>query len=88
MRTLSAAKQILIKHMAEVHQNFQPFKCDYCDSFFGQNQRLREHCQKVHQNKMPYKCLLHLCDWSFPSDTQLKHHISDMHNINKVTSII
>ena len=65
--------------MAGVHQNFHPFKCDYCDSNFGKKWSLRKHRQKVHLNKMPYKC--NLCDRAFELETSFEKHLNDEHQV-------
>ena len=47
-------------HVASVHDNKKPFKCEICDYRCSQKGDLSKHFTAVHEKKKPFKC--EICD--------------------------
>ena len=43
------------KHIASVHEEKKPFKCDICDAKFANKPNLNRHIAAIHNGKKPYK---------------------------------
>ena len=41
------------RHMATVHSQERPFKCDFCNHSSGRKDKIREHVQSVHLKTRP-----------------------------------
>ena len=82
-KTSHNAKQNLNNHIASVHENKKPFKCNICDANFARKPYLKGHIASVHEGKKPYKC--NICDTSFTRKENLNRHIALVHEGKKET---
>ena len=64
-------------HIATVHEEMKPFKCDICKAEFRQKVNLNTHIAKVHEEMKPFKC--DLCNAKFTSKHSLNGHIAAVH---------
>ena len=71
-------RQAFKRHMATLHSDERPFKCNYCDSSFKTKLILVQH-ERIHTGERPYKCKY--CEKAFRQQKQCKTH-QDIHEQN------
>ena len=69
-----------LSHIDVVHNKLK-FKCDICETTFGQNSSLNRHVRIVHDNLKKFKC--QQCSKSFGRSDCLKTHIAAIHKIDE-----
>eukprot|EP01029_Cantina_marsupialis_P026882 TRINITY_DN734_c0_g2_i1.p1 TRINITY_DN734_c0_g2~~TRINITY_DN734_c0_g2_i1.p1 ORF type:complete len:355 (-),score=107.56 TRINITY_DN734_c0_g2_i1:198-1262(-) len=51
-----ARKEVLERHIHDVHKKEKPYGCEECSEKFAQKQALKRHILTVHKKKKPYEC--------------------------------
>ena len=52
---LTLDKSVILKqHIATGNEGKKPFKCEFCNTNFGQKYHLNRHVTTVHEGKKPY----------------------------------
>ena len=74
-------KNVLLKHMNEVHEKKIVARCDKCDKGFTQKNALKRHIDSVHEGKRPHLCTI--CGSSFAENKKLQLHIAAVHKKEK-----
>ena len=69
-------KNVLQKHMNEVHEKKIVARCDKCDKSFTQKNALQEHIERVHEGKR-YICSF--CGLELTSKKGLRQHMETIH---------
>ena len=44
------------QHIKAVHNKEKPFKCEVCQTCFGEKVNLNRHQRTIHENDKPFKC--------------------------------
>ena len=65
-------------HIASVHANEKPFKCEICKSSFTLKHNLNQHVAKVHEKRSKNQCKT--CDRIFQNRDDLKLHMKEVHD--------
>merc|ERR1711874_410572 len=63
--------------IGNVHQNYKPFKCNYCEDSFRRKDYLKKHVDGIHEKSKPSKCSD--CEGSFSRKEDLKRHVNRVH---------
>ena len=64
-------------HIATVHEEMKPFKCDICKAEFRHKVNLNTHIAKVHEKMKPFKC--DTCEAKFTQKSKLNTHVATVH---------
>ena len=76
------SKSILERHKQQVHENFRPFKCNYCEESFKNHNSLACHIGEKHDSSVKkFKC--DKCDFSTAYHKSLRQHHQDRHEKNR-----
>jgi KRAB domain-containing zinc finger protein len=60
----------MIRHVASVHEEEKPIKCDICDYRFSQKSQMKRHVASVHEEEKPFKC--DICEYSFSQKSHIR----------------
>ena len=71
----------LDKHIAEVHEDKKPHKCNECQFSFAFKESLDKHYDVIHEIKKQYKC--NCCPVSFSCTWSLNRHNIIVHEGKK-----
>ena len=60
-------------HIATIHEGKKQFKCNLCNTKFGEKSNLRRHIVTVHEGKKLFKC--DICNAKFGGKSDLNKHV-------------
>lgn len=61
------------------HRGDYVYVCMFCKKIFKTSHELKKHANSKHSNLKVFKCALPTCDAMFDSETNLLHHMHDLH---------
>lgn len=68
-----------------IHEGKNLYKCIFCNASFSNHISLKIHDKLLHEERKPHKCLI--CDYICYRSKNLKKHIDEVHDGNRITSI-
>ena len=82
---LNALDDTKQQHVASVHEEKKPFKCDSCDYSCNRKINLKQHIVSVHEAKRSFKC--ESCEYGCASKGNLKKHVASVHEGKKILTL-
>ena len=77
-RTKAERNDVILKHIAAVHEKLRPFPCHICNKTFSQKGAVNKHVLIVHEGKIPsFQC--ETCGKNFTAKAKLKSHVLTVH---------
>lgn len=73
-----STKQRLERHNG-LHDRPTPYQCSFCEKSFAKKRILGEHFAEEHKGQLPYKCKNEGCESAFPSPSELRRHVVNVH---------